>query len=1355
MMSPPDPDPGGRAGDAGEGELPTLDLDRLCIDFNSLRSAYEKPFREFAANYPALQLAAQDDPLGEYLERVWPDGIPGTGILANTRPFDHYLLRPPVAGPLADSFAAGSFAPAFSLKEAGRGFTVVGFSVTPHIQPRWFERTISGLFIRSWRAHENRYVESLRSRFAVATDPGMADADLLALRMLPEHRKATKERLQTWGQYLDWKEGLVRRDQVALRYDDWRFHEGKLHFRVRGEPGRRLAGTELMAVALSESTSPDKWAQKGNRGPRGRELGEVTKVEALEEQDNQAPSLRVVIDPDEELLESLESAADATARNELLPAEGFLLSAIIGDLAPLLNQRLGLKRLQDGRSFAPRLSNYLFDITMALPPGPDRPPEELLAADRLNARLNQDQLLAVRNALAAPDFFLIQGPPGTGKTTVIAELCYQVARRGGRVLVASQTNLAVDNALARLGNRPNMRPLRLGEAKRVGDEFKEFLQENVVERWFRGIRAECERRWTEREAVERQIQEASAALLALRRVVENFDDGQGQLRQLQQLRASRQQELAAQKASADTSLQTARTEEALSDALVTVAQWLTEGGARPPAGSLERTRWAQALPKMLARLAKRPPFPDHALAASEGPDGLPGALSALAAMQQSRAALAALETAAERTLAASRGHQGTAPEDSGSRLQALLDKQRRLSESEDESEVQELPQVNREIKRLRGETWSAACRTLADALGKMWGDEPPTALEEVARSLQPSSRHAVALDQLTAWIAAVRSWDAETDAALQSLATDAFSEAELKVALAEKAASQAATARSQVAQLDAQILAIEGQSGEHEAHIDALRLPWSAAWSVLVAILLPGQLEAPWPPAAALVIHQTELLSQWRFARAEAGERHQRWRGIQTEWLPRIRAPSAADRAHLTDLYVAHSNVVGLTCNEAGKRQFHEKEGFRPFDVIIIDEVSKATPPELLLPMLLGAKTILVGDHRQLPPMFRERQGSYQEAIDTGELLRDDFERYKQMVTASLFEELFEKAPEVLKASLWTQYRMHPQVMEAVNYFYSGQLRAGPDAKTLDLLRAHRLTLRDRNQGRLLEPHQHLLWIDSSLDEQGNPNYETQVGSSKVNEWEARTVGRLLFLLDDALRQKGYAPKPPDSAAAGPKDLGGTTRDWLGRLLPRSAPETLDDILAGETVWLNGRVTAGADPVKPEDQLRFDPRKQVGVISFYGKQLGRLKSMRDELHRQLARDDRHSVLDVRMDTVDRFQGMERPIVIVSLVRAVQHLHGGDFVRDFRRINVALSRAQGLLIVVGSSKTFGQALIDLPPAARQPGPRTEAVYRQIFEHAARYGGRREASIVPPVPWENKGQQRPPHGGPRPGPEKGKR
>ncbi|MCL6562660.1 MAG: TM0106 family RecB-like putative nuclease [Firmicutes bacterium] len=67
---------------------------------------------------------------------------------------------------------------------------------------------------------------------------------------------------------------------------------------------------------------------------------------------------------------------------------------------------------------------------------------------------------------------------------------------------------------------------------------------------------------------------------------------------------------------------------------------------------------------------------------------------------------------------------------------------------------------------------------------------------------------------------------------------------------------------------------------------------------------------------------------------------------------------------------------------------------------------------------------------------------------------------------------------------------------------------------------------------------------------------------------------------------------------------------------------------------------------------------------------------------------------VRVGTVDRFQGQEAPVVIYSLTASdAEHLpHGQTFLFSLNRINVALSRAQGMAILVGNP-----ALLDTLPS----------------------------------------------------------
>ncbi len=82
-----------------------------------------------------------------------------------------------------------------------------------------------------------------------------------------------------------------------------------------------------------------------------------------------------------------------------------------------------------------------------------------------NTSLNPSQKKAVKLALGASEFFLIHGPFGTGKTTTLAEIVMQEVKHGNRVLVAAETNVAVDNLAERLNGKVNA--VRIGHFSRV------------------------------------------------------------------------------------------------------------------------------------------------------------------------------------------------------------------------------------------------------------------------------------------------------------------------------------------------------------------------------------------------------------------------------------------------------------------------------------------------------------------------------------------------------------------------------------------------------------------------------------------------------------------------------------------------------------------------------------------------------------------------------------------------------------------------------------------------------------------------------------------------------------------------
>jgi len=84
----------------------------------------------------------------------------------------------------------------------------------------------------------------------------------------------------------------------------------------------------------------------------------------------------------------------------------------------------------------------------------------------------------------------------------------------------------------------------------------------------------------------------------------------------------------------------------------------------------------------------------------------------------------------------------------------------------------------------------------------------------------------------------------------------------------------------------------------------------------------------------------------------------------------------------------------------------------------------------------------------------------------------------------------------------------------------------------------------------------------------------------------------------------------------------------------------------------------------------------IGVISPYSVQV---KHLRDDLKEVLLEKD--------IQTIDGFQGQERELIVISLVRSNSDGMIG-FLKDYRRMNVALTRAKNKLIVIGDSATIG-------------------------------------------------------------------
>ncbi|KAJ2892589.1 hypothetical protein MKZ38_009595 [Zalerion maritima] len=297
----------------------------------------------------------------------------------------------------------------------------------------------------------------------------------------------------------------------------------------------------------------------------------------------------------------------------------------------------------------------------------------------------------------------------------------------------------------------------------------------------------------------------------------------------------------------------------------------------------------------------------------------------------------------------------------------------------------------------------------------------------------------------------------------------------------------------------------------------------------------------------------------------------------------------------------------------------------RKFDYCIVDEASQITLPICIGPIRMARRFVLVGDHYQLPPLVQN-----EEARRGG-------------LDVSLFKLLSDSHPEGV-VNLEHQYRMCEDIMTLSNtLIYDGRLKCGTE----------------------------------------------ELGRRKLDLVKGK--------MEKGLRGHHYGTSlhrvpPPSNALStctGPTNLGGC---WLRNLLDPEArvrfvnTDTLGQ--AARETSSKGKRIVNASEVSIVTSLVVSllssgvPAEEIGVMTHYRSQLSLLKH---SLSRHLG--GAGPAAGVEMHTADRFQGRDKEVVVLSLVRSNDAGSIGELLRDWRRINVAFTRAKTKLLVVGSRDTL--------------------------------------------------------------------
>jgi serine/threonine protein kinase len=144
---------------------------------------------------------------------------------------------------------------------------------------------------------------------------------------------------------------------------------------------------------------------------------------------------------------------------------------------------------------------------------------------------------------------------------------------------------------------------------------------------------------------------------------------------------------------------------------------------------------------------------------------------------------------------------------------------------------------------------------------------------------------------------------------------------------------------------------------------------------------------------------------------------------LQEEWMLRVGRSSDFHAAMLASADVVAATCIGL----ASVRGMAEVV----YDLCIVDEASKATATEILVPMSRSRKWILVGDPAQLPPFFEDESITRLEDFDETE------------VRETILDRLLKALPKHALATLINQHRMVKPIGDLISEaFYDGKLNS-------------------------------------------------------------------------------------------------------------------------------------------------------------------------------------------------------------------------------------------------------------------------------------------------------------------------
>jgi signal recognition particle GTPase len=363
-------------------------------------------------------------------------------------------------------------------------------------------------------------------------------------------------------------------------------------------------------------------------------------------------------------------------------------------------------------------------------------------------------------------------------------------------------------------------------------------------------------------------------------------------------------------------------------------------------------------------------------------------------------------------------------------------------------------------------------------------------------------------------------------------------------------------------------------------------------------------------------------------------------RGVLAEWIGLV---NSNRNDIMQNALLETCQIVGATCIGINSNRMFSKV---KFDVAIVDESGQIQIHNALIPMSRARKNLLLGDYKQIPPCANDDviAACKAEEIDT------------KLLNMSFFEYAFEEMKKKTIKELESKGMSKSQILKPVLEDYE----PGPYKKIAPKVVQNMIY-------RVIKDPKKLVNLNRQFRMPGNisdiisewfyeKNYISSYDMSRFAPMVPKTDKPLVVV---------STSKASECGESQPENKMGYQNHYEAQLIANMVRDVIN-----------------SQPEDTREEFINKIEDNIGIISAYGAQVRLIREYLSECKLGI----RDNQIRSMVASLDSFQGQERPLILYSLTRSTTYKAPESgrvgFMKELRRLNVAFTRCQKQLVIVG-------------------------------------------------------------------------